>query len=277
MLNAPLLRPGIDRADAKSKEDKLSETTIPAMPFSRDFFPGTFPSADAGQTLLFDADDTLWENNVYFEQAIAAFIEHLDHRHYSPAQVREFLNTVERQSIAQHGYGIHSFRRSLLHCFEALSTEPLTAEREREIVRFTHAIEEHTIQFLPGVVEVLPRLAERHRLLVVTKGNAMEQAGKIARSGIRRHFSAIEIVPEKTPLAYLSIVENQGLQPSSTWMIGNSPKSDINPALAAGLHTVFLPHRNTWVLEHEEIGSAPSGQHCLQLERFSDLLDVFGP
>ena len=228
-----------------------------------------------GQTLLIDADDTLWENNLYFEKAISSFIEHLNHRHYSREQVRELLNKVEQESIREHGYGLHSFRCSLLRCFESLSTAPLTAEREQEIIRFTHVVEDHAIELLAGVAETLPILAARHRLILMTKGNFLEQNGKLARSNIGAHFSAVEIPAEKTPEAYRKVVHQHRLDVRSTWMIGNSPKSDINPALEAGMHAVFLAHPHTWVLEHEVVREAPEGQHCLHLKEFAELARVF--
>lgn len=231
---------------------------------------------DMPQTLLFDADDTLWENNIYFEQAIASFIAHLNHRHYSKDEVRAFLNQVERESILQHGYGLQSFRKSLLRCFEMLSLEELTSEREAEIVRFTHAIEDHAINLLPGVADTLPVLAMRHHLLLVTKGNFMEQTAKVERSGLNHYFAAVEVLDEKSPEAYRALAEKYKLDKTATWMIGNSPRSDINPALEAGLHAVFLAHSQTWILEHEEIRPAPAGQRCLQLTGFAGLLTVFG-
>lgn len=231
-----------------------------------------FPS---GQTLLIDADDTLWENNLYFEKAIAGFIQHLNHQHYSHDEVRAFLNRVEKESIQERGYGLHSFRHSLLLCFESLSEEPLTPEREQEIIRFTHVVENHAIEFLPGVVETLPLLATQHQLILVTKGNFEEQTAKVGRSGLSTHFAAVEVPAEKTPESYRNIVEKYQLNLAATWMIGNSPKSDINPALEAGLHAIFLAHPNTWVLEHEEVHTTPPGQHCLWLEGFAELAKVF--
>ena len=104
-----------------------------------------------GQTLLIDADDTLWENNVYFERAIAAFISYVNHRDYSPAQVRQELNAVERETILAHGYGLHSFKQSLVTCFDRLSPAPMTDENRRSILGFAQAIEDHEIELLPGV------------------------------------------------------------------------------------------------------------------------------
>lgn len=233
--------------------------------------PGPF----RGQNLLIDADDTLWENNVYFEQAIAAFIEHLNHHHYSPAEVRSFLNEVERQSVLEHGYGLHSFRHSLLRCFESLSADPLTPAREQEIVRFTGVVEDHAIQLLPGVAETLPQLEADHRLFLMTKGNFLEQTSKLKRSGLERYFSGVEITVEKSATAYRAVMDKFQLAAGITWMIGNSPRSDINPALAAGLNAVFVPHAQTWVLERDEIQAAPVGQVCLQVEGFAALRELF--
>ena len=153
----------------------------------------------AGQTLLIDADDTLWENNVYFERAIAAFISYLDHHTYTPAEVRQALNAVERETILAHGYGLTSFTRSLVTCFERLSTEAITQEKRDRVIAFARTIAEQEIELLPGVAETLAELGSRHRLILMTKGDHAEQADKLARSGLAPLFNAVEIVPEKDP------------------------------------------------------------------------------
>jgi len=233
------------------------------------------PRFSPGQTLLIDADDTLWENNIYFERAIVAFISLLDHHEYTPAEVRQTLNGVERETILAHGYGLTSFTRSLIDCFERLSPAPVSDQKRQRIHGFARAIAQQEIELLPGVAETLADLAARHRLILMTKGNQAEQADKLARSGLAAHFSAVEIVPEKDPPAYQQVIARHELAPHTSWMIGNSPKSDINPALAAGLHAVFLFHRDTWVLEHAELSSAPTGQHLIELDRFASLRDLF--
>jgi putative hydrolase of the HAD superfamily len=233
------------------------------------------PRYPAGQTLLIDADDTLWENNIYFERAIAAFIGFLDHRDYSPAKVRQTLNNVERDNILAHGYGLSSFTRSLVDCFERLSTEPVTEEKRERVRGFARTIAEQEIELLPGVAETLADLATRHRLILMTKGNRAEQADKLARSGLAEHFSAVEIVAEKDPPTYQAVIARHELTPHTSWMIGNSPKSDINPALAAGLHAVFLFHKDTWVLEHAEVAIAPEGQNLIELDAFVKLRELF--
>jgi len=230
---------------------------------------------DPGQTLLIDADDTLWENNIYFERAIAAFISFLNHHEYGPAEVRQTLNHVERETILAHGYGLSSFTRSLVECYERLSPRPATEDHREQIRGFARAIAEQEIELLAGVKETLAELALRHRLILMTKGDEAEQADKLARSGLAAHFSAVEIVPEKDPATYRAVIARHELAPHTSWMIGNSPKSDINPALAAGMHAVFLFHKDTWVLEHAEVNAAPPGQILIELDAFPKLAELF--
>src|ERR687883_91059 len=122
------------------------------------------------QSLLIDADDTLWENNVYFERAIADFIAFLNHQEYTREQVRAILNEVEHENILHHGYGSHSFAHPLVGTFERLSKEPLTPELREIIHGFAHAVAEHPVEIITGVPETLAYLRERHHLILVTKG-----------------------------------------------------------------------------------------------------------
>ncbi|MGB7547120.1 MAG: HAD family hydrolase [Terracidiphilus sp.] len=233
------------------------------------------PQFPPSQTLLIDADDTLWENNVYFERAIAGFISYLNHHQYTAAEVRQALNAVERETILAHGYGLTSFTRSLVTCFARLSPAPVTEEKAQRILGFARSIAEQEIELLHGVADTLAELALRHRLILMTKGDHAEQADKLSRSGLSSYFSAVEIVAEKDPDTYRAVIARHELAPHTSWMIGNSPKSDINPALAAGLHAVFLIHKDTWVLEHAEIDPAPAGQHLLELDSFAMLSTIF--
>jgi len=233
------------------------------------------PDFPSGQTLLIDADDTLWENNIYFERAIASFISYLNHHEYSPAEVRQALNAVERETILARGYGLTSFTHSMVTCFERLSPAPVTEEKKERIRGFAHSIAEQEIELLPGVADTLAELAIRHHLILMTKGNHAEQADKLARSGLAQRFDGVEIVAEKDPPTYKQVIARHELAPHTSWMIGNSPKSDINPALAAGLHAVFLFHKDTWVLEHAEIANAPEGQNLIELDAFSRLTELF--
>jgi putative hydrolase of the HAD superfamily len=227
------------------------------------------------QTLLIDADDTLWENNVYFERAIANFISFLNHHERSAAEVREILNDVERDCIVSHGYGLHSFAHALVKTFERLSVEPLTPALHETIHGFARVIAAQPVQILPHIEETLHYLSERHHLILVTKGDFAEQSGKVTRSGLAKYFSAVEIVAEKNVPAYRGTVGKYELASQHTWMVGNSPKSDINPALGAGINAVFVPHDDTWVLEHEELAEAELPNRLLVLESFRELAEHF--
>jgi putative hydrolase of the HAD superfamily len=232
-------------------------------------------TSNGPQTLLIDADDTLWENNIYFERAIASFISFLNHHEYSAEKVREVLNDVERECIVTHGYGLHSFSHALVQTFERLAVEPLTPALHETISGFAHTIAEHPVEIIRGVTETLLYLSQRHHLMLVTKGAITEQSGKVERSGLKEYFAAVEIVAEKNVATYRTIVSKYELSSDSTWMVGNSPKSDINPALAAGLNAVFVPHGQTWILEHEEVAEAQPPTRLLVVETFAGLKDLF--
>jgi putative hydrolase of the HAD superfamily len=231
--------------------------------------------SNGAQTLLIDADDTLWENNIYFERAIARFVSFLNHHEYSPEQVREVLNDVERECIVKHGYGLHSFAHALVNTFERLSLEPVTPELHARIQSFAHTVAEHPVEILPEVPATLEHLASRHHLILVTKGAIAEQSGKIERSGLKEYFAALEIVAEKDASVYRTIVSKYELSSDTTWMIGNSPKSDINPALAAGLNAVFVPHGSTWILEHDDVVEPTPPSRLLKVEKFGQLREHF--
>ena len=223
------------------------------------------------QTLLLDADDTLWHNTIYFEEAISTFLSLLDRAPHSPTQVRDRLNSIEMETIRDHGYGSGSFERSLLRCYEELSLRPLNGRTREHIREFAQAVSKSEIELLSGVAESLPRLGAQHTLILVTKGNHAEQSDKLTRSGLAKYFSAVEILREKDTAAYIDLIQRQGLNPRTTWMIGNSPRSDINPALDAGLHAAYIRSTLTWVLEDEELRNPKENQHLLKCNSFTEL------
>ena len=225
------------------------------------------------QHLIIDADDTLWENNVYFERAIDEFLDFLDHSTLSREEARAALDEIERANAGIHGYGARAFARSLLACYEHLAEKELDEEEIRGVMRFGERILEQPIELIPGVEETLRVLANRHDLVIFTKGHHEEQRLKIDRSGIDHYFRYHGIVPEKNEAAYRELVAQLGLDPARTWMVGNSPKSDTNPALAAGLGAVFIPHELTWSLEFADIDH--TGDRLIVLEQFSELLRQF--
>lgn len=223
--------------------------------------------------LIFDADDTLWENNVYFERAFDEFAGYLDHSTLTPVEVRAVLDELEAVNARIHGYGSRQFGRNLQQVYQHL-TERHIAERDLQtVMSFAERILEQPIELMPGVAETLADLATRHELTICTKGHFEEQKLKIDRSGLGGFFAHAEIVKEKTADAYRALIQARRFEPEITWMIGNSPKSDINPAIEAGLRAVFIPHPRTWILERAEIVNAPG--RLLKLDRFSALREHF--
>ncbi|HLM97973.1 MAG TPA: HAD family hydrolase [Bryobacteraceae bacterium] len=226
-------------------------------------------NSNARQHLLIDADDTLWENNVYFEEAFDEFVDYLDHSSMSAAEVRTVLDEIELANIKIHGYGADNFARNLAQCFEHLAEREIRGDDLRVVRSFAERILEHPMELIEGVEETLAYLAQRHELTLFTKGHPEEQKLKIDRSGLGPHFSHTAIVREKDAEAYARLARERGLDMSRTWMVGNSPKSDINPALAAGLNAVFVPHPRTWGLEREEIQQANG--RLLVIKNFAEL------
>ncbi len=210
---------------------------------------------NGGFNLVFDADDTLWDSNVHFHEAQAAFLAVLrdagvdDH-----AGIHAAIRTHELAIIQEIGYGRRPYLMALHRVVEQL-VEPTRHTALRPAVdEIGHALLNRHCELLPGVEATLAELAARHRLLLFTKGQPVEQIGKLKRSGLSGFFSRIGVPLEKDPAAYLRLVAQAGLDPLRTVMIGNSPKSDINPAIRAGLRAaVYIPHPQTWELEHEEL------------------------
>ena len=225
------------------------------------------------QTLIFDADDTLWENNVIFERVVDDFVDWLAHPSLEPTDIRRILAEIEDANVAAHGYGSKVFLRSLADCFTHLMERPLTPDDEEQMTKFRSAFTGGRVELIPEVVDVLDELGERHELYLMTKGVPDEQQNKIDASGLAGHFTAIDIVPTKEPRTYRELVERRRLDASRTWMIGNSPKSDIIAARAAGLRAVFIPNANTWAHEHADLD--PADANILQLETFGDLRQHF--
>ncbi|MCX4471273.1 HAD family hydrolase [Micromonospora sp. NBC_01655] len=225
------------------------------------------------QVLVFDADDTLWENNVLFERVIHDYLDWLDHPTLDRVEIRKVLDDVERANAAVHGYGSKVFLRSLGECLERLRERPATDAERREIDLLAEALVAHRVELMPWVAETLDALAGRHRLLLLTKGDLAEQQRKLDASGLLHHFHAAHIVREKDAETYRWLVGEHDIDPADAWMIGNSPRSDILPARAAGMRAVFIPNENTWVLEHDDLDPTDTG--VLRLATFPDLLRHF--
>jgi len=226
-------------------------------------------------TLIVDADDTLWENNIYYEQCIAAFAELMVAQGFGREEAERIADAVERERIPQVGYAPEEFARSLVIAYQRLCEShdrPIEDEVSDAVWEIGQAVIEYPIVLLDGVAETLARLSGHCRLLLLTKGDREAQESKLARSGLGHLFDGVHIVPEKDAEVIRGLVAEYGLQPEQTWMVGNSPRSDINPALEAGIGAIYVPHPNTWKLEHEEIADP---ERMITLNRFKELAALF--
>ena len=223
------------------------------------------------QTLIFDADDTLWECNKYFEDVIHRFVDFLHAEHLGREEIRAVLDTFERTN----GYGARAFARSLVETYRELAKDNNPGD-EAMIERLGLSILDERMETITGVTETLAALSPRHTLLLFTKGDEEEQQLKISRSPLAEQFAAHIICHDKTPATYRDIVDSFGLAPAETWMIGNSLRSDIQPALEAGINAIYIPNPHTWHMEHVELMHDVDWPGTyLQLERFADLTDTF--
>lgn len=227
-----------------------------------------------GQQLLFDADDTLWENNVYFERAFEDFVTHLNHERLSAQEIRAVLDRFERAGIANQQYGARAFANSLSDTWREITGSADDSELEA-IQQFGLQILEIEMEVIDGVEETLEALRPHHDLFLVTKGDLEEQQLKISRSTITSLFDAHVITDEKRANTYRKIVDALNLDLERVWMIGNSTRSDIQPALEAGLHGVLIPHAMTWHLEHVELQHHFGAARFVEAQRFRDLRTLF--
>lgn len=226
------------------------------------------------QHLIIDADDTLWENNIYFERAFADFAVYLGHSSLSHEEIRAILDEIELVNIKVNGYGAKNFALNMCQCYERLAERDVAPGDLRYILSLAERIMHQPIEVIGGVPETLEYLASRHDLTLFTKGHPEEQKLKIERSGLGIWFGHTAIVPEKDAQAYALLAEERKMDRSVAWMVGNSPKSDINPALEAGLNAVYVPHERTWHLERTELSGGGPGR-LLRVEQFSDLRNWF--
>lgn len=200
-------------------------------------------------TIAFDADDTLWHNERFFQESQQRFAALL--QHFADAETIDGeLLAAERRNIGFYGFGVKGFTLSMLETATSLAGDALPASVVRDILALGKAMLEHPVELLPGVVETLQALQDDFTLLVITKGDLFDQERKLVQSGLADHFDHVEIVSDKTPDVYRRIFDRHGHGPARAMMIGNSLKSDVLPALEAGSWAVHVPHDLTWALEH---------------------------
>lgn len=219
--------------------------------------------------IAFDADDTLWHNERIFIAAKERFKALLAHYH-SPEWIEQRLDETEARNIAHWGYGIKGFSLSMVETAIELTEGRVGGEEIAWIVENAREMLRSPIDLLPGVVETVRELAGRYDLMVITKGDLFDQETKIARSGLGDYFNDVEIVSEKKPDVYASIVARLGIEPPSFVMVGNSLKSDVLPAAEIGAHAVHIPYETEWFFDRVD-ESALDGRQFASLGSISEL------
>ena len=227
-------------------------------------------------TIGLDADDTLWQNERFFQLTEARFRDLLA-AHVAPEILSRRLVEAERRNLAVYGYGIKGFVLSMVETALDLTGDRLPGTVVRSILEEGRAMLDHPVETLPGVRETLERLATDYRLVLVTKGDLFDQERKLAASGLGDLFDAVEIVSEKGSDTYQRIFARHGDGAARALMVGNSLKSDVLPAIAAGAIGVHVPHDLTWALEHAEAPEGEARFHVLsQLAELPALLERLG-
>lgn len=206
-------------------------------------------------TVGLDADDTLWHNETIFRLTHDRFVALLG-EHGDLETILRRLAEVERRNLRLYGYGVKGFTLSMIETAMELTDGQAPASVVREILAAGREMLAHPVETLPGVDEALAALAERYRLVLVTKGDLLDQERKLAASGLGDLFAAVEIVSEKDRSTYERVFARHGTGPAEAVMAGNSMKSDVLPALAAGAFAVHIPYAITWA---HELADAPEG------------------
>jgi putative hydrolase of the HAD superfamily len=206
-------------------------------------------------TIGFDADDTLWQNEQFFRMTQARFAGLLAD-FAEPEHLSERLIAAERRNLGHYGFGIKGFVLSMIETAIEVTEERVPASVIRELIAAGQEMLAHPIELLPEARAAVEALADSHRLILITKGDLLDQERKLAQSGLGELFSGVEIVSNKTPVTYAEIFTREGDGPERAMMVGNSLKSDVVPAIAVGSWGVYVPHDLTWTYEHDE---APVG------------------
>jgi putative hydrolase of the HAD superfamily len=226
-------------------------------------------------TLIIDADDTLWENEIYYERCISDFGALMGSLGFDREEAERTVDEVEAERVPLTGYGPHEFAHNMVLAYERLCqrhgrpVDEAVIEASRQIGLVVLA---PPMELLDGVAETLPQLGGRFRLILLTKGDRASQEGKLERSGLAHHFEGVHVVQEKDADVLRGLMADYSLLPELTWAVGNSPRSDINPALEAGIGAVHIPHENTWSLEQQEIADP---ERVVVLKNFSELQKLF--
>ncbi len=217
-------------------------------------------------TIGFDADDTLWQNEQFYQLTQARFLDLL--KDHAGADLPSRLLSAQKRNLALYGFGIKGFTLSMIETALEVTDGTVPGSVIAGILDAGRDMLVHPVETLPHVFETLEALAGRYRLVLITKGDLFDQERKLAASGLGDFFNAIEIVSDKTVATYAKVFARHGDGPDRSLMVGNSLKSDVLPALEAGSWGVYVPHDLTWSFEHAE---KPS-DHL----RFREIADLGG-
>jgi len=226
--------------------------------------------------LIFDADDTLWDNNIFYENATQEFFTLYVAAGGDKHQIENEFNETESAVVKEKGYGSNSFLYIIQSLFESHPELRENAEIETNYHKIINGFRKHLagqIAIFPGVISTLKKLSNKYELYVLTKGNIEEQKQKLQRSKLLIHFQDSFVVHEKNLMTYKKILQHKKWRAEEVCMVGNSPKSDINPALRMGMYAVFIPYPYTWKLESEAL--LKNHPQLYVVSKFSDLISLF--
>jgi putative hydrolase of the HAD superfamily len=221
--------------------------------------------------IAFDADDTLWHNMPLYIEAQKKLARLLSD-YIKPDELDNRLYTTEMHNVPFFGYGINSFTLSMIETAVKISNEKLPGETILEILDLAREMLRAPVQLIDHVPEVLAQVSQNYKLMIITKGDILDQCGKVERSGLAGYFSVIEVVHEKRPETYKRIIKNHRIDAGRFLMVGNSLKSDVLPVLAVGGAAVHIPHEITWAYESVSLESSDDSKH-VELEHIGLLPD----
>jgi putative hydrolase of the HAD superfamily len=220
----------------------------------------------------FDADDTLWHNEILYSQAKDQF-QVLLAPYGDPERVRQRLDEIEEWNVRHYGYGIKSFALSMVEAAIEISHGQIEAPRLSRILDIVKEMLSAEVKPLEPVEPTLAVLAQQFPLMLITKGDFFEQHRKIERSGLAKYFRYIEIVVDKTPETYRGVLVKYHLEPQKFLMVGNSMRSDILPVLAIGGQAVYVPYETTWA--HEKVDeTAQAATKYIEIEHLGQLPEL---
>ncbi len=227
---------------------------------------------DSISTIAFDADDTLWVNETYFRDTEARFAALLD-RFETQNTLDQQLFLKEMQNLPVYGYGIKGFMLSMVECAIEISNGNVSTAEIQSILAMGKEMIEHPVELLPGIETVLQQLQDRYRLLVLTKGDLLDQERKLAASGLGAYFHHVEVMSDKTPEKYQRLLEHLEINPNEFLMIGNSLKSDVLPIVEIGAKAIHIPFHTTWA--HEQVSDMEAERaDYLTISNALELLDL---